>query len=96
MQEETKRGRKPKDEVVREERMTIKLSVEEVERIDAMAKYVGIPKTVAARNMALMSLEEMESMKKYGILQIAKGIVRTSDWLKAFKKNKPVATLQDA
>jgi len=96
MENQVKRGRKPKDNIVRETKITIKFSEDEMERIEKMAEYLEIPKTVATRNMALMSLEEMEAYKKYGILQVAKGIIKTSDWLKEFKKNKPETTLSQA
>jgi len=91
-----KAGRKPKDGVIRETKIFIKISEEEEQRIIKMAEYMDIPKSVAARNMTLMSLDEVEAMKRLGILQIAKGIVKTSDWLKAFRKNKAVNTAQEA
>ncbi len=84
--EKPKRGRKPKDEVVREERLTIKLSKEEVEKISEMAEYLEIPKTVFARNLILQGLSDAKLFRNIGLLQIAKGVVKTSDFLKQWQK----------
>ncbi len=84
------RGRKPKDTVVRERKITIKVSEEEMERMEKLAEYMEIPKTVAVRNMALFGLEEAEAMRRLGILSISKGLVKTSDWLEKIMKAKAI------
>ena len=83
-----KSGRKPTDGEVRNSKITIKVTEEELARIEEMAKYIDIPKTVAVRNFVLITLEDMERLKRVGLLQIAKGIIKTSDWIKAIKRQQ--------
>ncbi len=85
---ETKMGRKPKDGVVRETVISLKLSVEEVERINNLAKYIDLPKTVLMRNLILSGLSDAEILKKAGVLSLAKGIQKTSEFLKTYREIK--------
>lgn len=80
------RGRKPKDKVVRESRMTLKFSEEEIQKIENMAAYLDIPKTVAARNLLLYGLEAIETMQHDKLLEPSKGIIKTSEWLECVMK----------
>ncbi len=85
-----KMGRKPRDGVTRETLVTFKLSEDEVKRLNEMAEYIEAPKSVFARNMLLDGLKEMEYLKKVGALKTAKGILKTSEFLKeltSIKKN---------
>lgn len=75
------RGRKPKDTVVRETKITIKISEDEMERIEKIAKYSELPKTVIARNLLLFGLDEMEGFRRVGLLHLTIGIIKTSEWL---------------
>lgn len=79
-------GRKPKDGEIRETKITIKVTEKEAERIKKMAEFVELPKTVMTRNLVLSELDTMETLHKTGVLHIAKGIVKTSEWLKARKR----------
>jgi len=82
------RGRKPKDTVVRESKITLKMSAEQLKRVEKIAEYLEIPKTVIARNMLLSGLESAETMKITGVLSIAKGIIKTSEWLAKTKEQR--------
>jgi len=86
-------GRKPLDTVVRETKLYIKVSIEEMERIEEITKYLEIPRTTVARNFLLYGLEDAELFRKIGLLAIAKKIKKTSIGLNILKdiriNNKP-------
>ncbi len=78
-------GRKPIDTEKRETRITIKFSENEIKEIEKLAEYMELPKTVLARNLLLFGLDEMKGFRRLGILNIAKGVIKTSDFLKKIK-----------
>jgi len=88
MENTIKKGRKPKDTIVRNSRMTIKFSEKEIEEINKLSKYLQIPKTVVARNLTLYGLEEAKGFKRLGLLEIVKKLIKTSEWLNKFKNLK--------
>ena len=90
MEAEKKKGRKPKDKITRDTRATVKFSENEMKEIQELSNYLEIPKTVLIRNLTLNGLEEANSLKKLGFLKIAKGIIKSSEWLKEFKKSKNI------
>lgn len=83
-----KMGRKPVDGVVRETVVSFKVSEEESTRIDKLAKSLEVPKTVLMRNLLLDALDDAEMLEKIGALKIAKGIKKTSEFLKTLKMIK--------
>ena len=85
MKKDTKMGRKPKDGIVREEKITIKLSIDEIKRINDLSEFLDMPKTVLVRNLVLSSLDDAENLKKMGVLSITKSIKKTSEFLTTFK-----------
>jgi len=85
MKKETKMGRKPKDGKVRETVVSFKLSEDEVKEINNLAEFLDMPKTVLVRNLVLSSLEDTKIMKKTGVLSLAKGIKKTSEFLTTFQ-----------
>ena len=90
-----KMGRKPKDSKFRTAPVNLKLADDELEKITDLANYLDIPKTVLMRNFILSGLEEAELFKKTGILEIAKGVIKTSEFIKKYKdiKDNRLATL---
>jgi len=87
-----KKGRKPIDKVVRESRIIIKLSEDELKELVNMAEYLEIPKTVYARNLILMGLEDSRFFKKTGLLKLAKGLRKSSEFLQEINKNRQLNT----
>ena len=89
-----KMGRPPVDGIVRETKLFVKVSEDEAKEIEELANYLEIPKSVLLRNLALSSLEDAQILKKVGLLQIAKGIRKTSEALKEFKNLKDKEALE--
>ncbi|GEM_PF-6702677 len=83
-----KMGRKPIDGVVRETVVSFKVSEEESKRIERLAKSLEVPKTVLMRNLLLDALDDAEILDKIGALKIAKGIKKTSEFIKEYTKIK--------
>jgi len=83
-----KMGRPPLDDVVREERLFLKVSKKEAKEIEELAKYLEIPKSTLIRNLTLTALDEAKLFKKLGLLKIGKGIRKTSEALKKIKEIK--------
>lgn len=81
-------GRKPLDGVIREIKLSVKISKEEMERIEEIAKYLEIPKATIARNFMIIGLDEAELFRKIGILSVAKKIKKTSEGIKVLKDLK--------
>jgi len=57
-----------------------------------MAEYLEIPKTVYARNLILMGLEDSRFFKKTGLLKLAKGLRKSSEFLQEINKNRQLNT----
>ncbi len=76
-----KAGRKPLDTIKRESRISIKLTEQELKDIEEMAEYLEIPKSSFARNCLLFGLEESNGFKRTGLLKVAKGLKKTSEFL---------------
>ncbi len=93
MKKETKMGRKPKDGITREEKITIKLSKDEIKRIIELSEFLDMPKTVLVRNLVLSGLDEAELLKKLGFLSVVKNIKKTSEFLILFKEIKDSKTI---
>jgi len=83
-----KMGRPPLDNVVREERLFLKVSKEEAREIEELAEYLEIPKSTFVRNLTLTALDEAKILKKLGLLGLGKGIRKTSEALERFKEMK--------
>jgi len=92
MKKETKMGRKPKDGKVRETVVSFKLADDEIERITKLANFLDIPKTALIRNFVLSSLDDAELLKKAGVLSLAKGIKKTSEFLSKYQSIKEQKT----
>ena len=91
-----KAGRKTiETEKARNISITIRVTEEENKEIEDMAKYIEAPKTRLMRNLILMQLDEMKSFRKYGILHIAKGVLKTIDFVKSFNEMKKMKTLNE-
>lgn len=83
-----KMGRPPLDTVVRETKLFIKVSEDEAKELEELAKYLEIPKSTLIRNLTLSSLEDAKIFRTLGLLQIAKGIKKTSQAIEKFKEIK--------
>ena len=77
-------GRKPVDGVTRNIMVSCKISEDEMKRINKLVEGLDIPKMTLVRNLILDSCEDMEKLD-YSSL---KGIKKTSEFLKKFKKLK--------
>jgi len=71
-----------------EKHIYAKISNDDYERIVKLAEYMEIPKMTLVRNMILNSLDEIEFLKKIGILGLTKHTLKTSEFLKKLKEIK--------
>jgi len=56
----------------RNKEIKISLTEEEMERIEKVAKKIGMTKSRLARNLTLVGLEDAELFEKMGIFEMAK------------------------
>ncbi|WP_152060394.1 plasmid mobilization protein [Aliarcobacter vitoriensis] len=70
---ENKAGR-PKEENPRDVKVTVRFTKEENERVEELAKKMGMTKARLMRNLALGGLEDAEFLQKVGILPLVKNI----------------------
>ena len=68
--------------------ITIRLSTEELERIEKMAKKIGLTKTQTARNLILVGLEDAEFYNKLGLFDMAKAILKLREKALGYKYKK--------
>jgi len=78
---EKKAGR-PVEENPRDVRVTVRFTKEENERVEELAKKMGMPKARLMRNLALGGLDDAEFLQKVGILPLVKNIRDYVDKLK--------------
>uniref|UniRef100_UPI004047AED5 plasmid mobilization protein n=1 Tax=Aliarcobacter sp. TaxID=2321116 RepID=UPI004047AED5 len=78
---EIKAGR-PKEENPRDIKVTVRFTKEENERVDELAKKMGMTKARLMRNLALGGLEDAEFLQKVGILPLVKNLIDFRDKLK--------------
>ena len=57
----------------------VRLSKQEMERIEKMANKFGIPKAKLIRELALISLEDAELFDKLGAFEIAKALKKVKE-----------------
>jgi len=63
----------------RNKEIKISLTEEEMERIEKVAKKIGMTKSRLARNLTLVGLEDAELFEKMGIFEMAKLIRRIKE-----------------
>ena len=68
----------------RNKEIKISLTEEEMERIEKIAKKIGITKSRLARNLVITSLEDIEILEKLGFIEIVKLLKKIKD--KALKE----------
>ena len=68
----------------RNKEIKISLTEEEMERIEKIAKKIGITKSRLARNLVIASLEDIEILEKLGFIEIVKLLKKIKD--KALKE----------
>lgn len=78
---EIKAGR-PKEENPRDIKVTVRFTKEENERVEELAKKMGMTKARLMRNLALGGLEDAEFLQKVGILPLVKNLIEFKDKLK--------------
>lgn len=78
---EIKAGR-PKEENPRDIKVTVRFTKEENERVEELAKKMGMTKARLMRNLALGGLEDAEFLQKVGILPLVKNLIDFRDKLK--------------
>lgn len=78
---EIKAGR-PKEENPRDIKVTVRFTKEENERVEELAKKMGMTKARLMRNLALGGLEDGEFLQKIGILPLVKNLIDFRDKLK--------------
>lgn len=72
---EIKAGR-PKEENPRDIKVTVRFTKEENERVEELAKKMGMTKARLMRNLALGGLEDAEFLQKVGILPLVKNLIK--------------------
>jgi predicted DNA-binding protein len=70
----------------RDIKFEIRLSKEEMERIEKVANKLGIPKARLIRNLTLAGLEDAELLEKLGLFEVIKIIEKIKE--KALKSNE--------
>ncbi|WP_323589992.1 plasmid mobilization protein [Aliarcobacter butzleri] len=78
---ENKAGR-PKEENPRDVKVTVRFTKEENERVEELAKKMGMTKARLMRNLALGGLEDAEFLQRVGILPLVKNLIDFRDKLK--------------
>jgi len=68
--------------------LTIRLTTKEMERIEKMAKKIGLTKTQTARNLILVGLEDAEFYNKLGLFDMAKAILKLREKALGYKYKK--------
>ena len=63
-----------KKRIKRDKEIKISLTQEEMERIEKIAKKIGITKSHLARNLVLVALEDAELLNKLGLFDAVKMI----------------------
>lgn len=76
-----KAGR-PKEENPRDVKVTVRFTKEENERVEELAKKMGMTKARLMRNLALGGLEDAEFLQRVGILPLVKNLIDFRDKLK--------------
>lgn len=66
---------RPKQDIVREKELRIRLSEQEFKEVHDLAEYIEIPVTTLARNFLLYAKRDAEFLKRFGILKGAKKFV---------------------
>lgn len=72
-----------------------KISEADDKRIEELADYLQIPKMTLIRNLLLSGLDDAETLKKTGILAVAKGVKKTSEFLNQFKTIKESKSIKN-
>lgn len=67
------------------QRISIRVTPEEKERIDKMSEFLEIPTTTLGRNLLLTSLEDQEMLKMLGI---TKGKKKIEEFIEKFQEAK--------
>lgn len=80
------RGRPPLEEHAAEHKIMVRVNDEQMARIEALADFCEIPKTTMAKNLLMSGVEQAESLKTFGFMHIAKGLIRSSDFVKGFSE----------
>lgn len=83
---EIKAGR-PKEENPRDVKVTVRFTKEENEKIEQLAKEMGMTKARMLRNLALGGLDDALFLNKIYVLPIAKKIFEWSDKVRGIDKN---------
>lgn len=83
---------RPKQEVIREIDLKIRLSETEYEELERLAEHMELPISTCVRNLVLYAKEDAEFYKKIGFF---KGIKKVSEWFNLdIKPNKDERTIQ--
>jgi|LSQX01.2.fsa_nt_gb hypothetical protein len=84
-------GRPTHNEEALKERITIRVTKEQLERIEKLADFCELPKTRMAHNLLIIGLQQSETLKAGGFMHIAKGIVKSSEFIKSFSESHHAA-----
>lgn len=68
---------RPKQDVVREIELKIRLSEDELKELEELANYLELPISTCVRNLVLYAKEDAELYKKIGIF---KGVKKLKEW----------------
>lgn len=80
-------GRPTHKEKALDKRITIRLTKEQLERIEKLADFCELTKTRMAYNLLISGLQQGETLKAGGFMHIAKGLIRSSEFIKSFSES---------
>jgi predicted DNA-binding protein len=75
-------GGRPKQEVIRDVSIMLRVTKEENEKIEALAEKIGINKSRLIRNLVLGEIKETNMLYNLGAIPIAKAILKFTHSLK--------------
>ena len=78
--------RSKKDEENKTNKVTIRLTDTELKEVEKLAEFCELNKAQMIRNLTMAGLEQSKILKNLGFMHIAKGLIKTSDFTKEFKK----------
>ena len=82
---------RPKQDIVREIELKIRLSEDELKELEALANYLELPISTCVRNLVMYAKEDAAFFKKIGFF---KGIKKVSEWFNIDIKPKDERTIQ--
>jgi len=77
---------RPKQDVIREIELKIRLSEDELKELEELANYLELPISTCVRNLVLYAKEDADIYKKIGLF---KGVKKLKEWFGNEGLNSP-------